>query len=538
MLLLSVIVCVLLETLPPRGAILSLHSFLSVWLAAMALKLNTQNLTSILNAAKTAGVTVNIPNYPRGKAVKEGIVHIGVGGFHRAHLAFYVDRLMRHHNVTDYAICGVGLTPFDNVMRDALNSQDGLYTAIERSPTGSIAHILGGINSYLFAPDDREAVIAKMAHPDTRIVSLTITESGYYYNENTHQLQTENPDIQADLAGDKDPKTTFGFLYHAMARRHQAGLNPFTVMSCDNMQGNGSITRNMLVSFARLRNPPLADWIDSKGQFPNAMVDRITPSTSEDDKVGLAKEFGIEDSWPIVTEPFTQWVVEDHFVNNERPPFEKVGVQIVKDVKNVEEFEKHKLRLLNGSHAIIAYGGWLAGYKYVHEVIANPLFREFVWNMMQEEVKPTLPNIPGHNVDEYCKTLIERFSNPPIRDTLPRICGGGTGKIPQFIMPTIAEEIWVTGPFRRLCFTAATWFHYIKGVDDLGNKFEVSDPMLEEIQAKAIAGGTDPRELLSIKSLFGDDLRNDERFVATMTEALEDIARDGVLKSLPKWIKG
>ncbi|KAJ5654096.1 mannitol 2-dehydrogenase [Penicillium lividum] len=495
------------------------------------LKLNSKNLPLICAAAP-----VQFPTYKRGNAVKEGIVHIGVGGFHRAHLAVYVDQLMEHHGVTDYAICGVGLQPWDVGMRDALGSQDHLYTAIERSAKGSVAKVMGSINSYLFAPDDREAVIAKMAHPDTHIVSLTITESGYYYNENTHELQSEDPDIQHDLnPANNAPKTTFGFLYHAMDRRRQQGLNPFTVMSCDNMQGNGAITRNMLVSFARLRNPELAEWINSKAHFPNAMVDRITPQTSPADKVSLASEFGIEDSWPIVTEPFMQWVVEDHFCDG-RPPFELVGVQIVKNHKNVEEFEKHKLRLLNGSHAIIAYGGQLAGYKYVHEVMENPLFNKFIWQMMQEEVKATLPEIPGVSIDDYCKTLVERFSNPTIMDQLPRICGGGTGKIPQFIMPSIAEAIWVTGPFRRLCFTAASWFHYINGVDDNGNKIDVMDPMLEEIQTRARAGGTNPMELLNIKSLFGEDLRSDKRFIETITVALEEIARDGILKSLPKYI--
>ncbi|KAJ5546227.1 hypothetical protein N7494_003812 [Penicillium frequentans] len=495
------------------------------------LKLNQKNLPQICAAAP-----VQFPSYPRGDAVKEGIVHIGVGGFHRAHLAVYVDQLMQHHGVTDYAICGVGLQPWDVGMRDALGGQDHLYTAIERSAKGSVAKVMGSINSFLFAPDNREAVIAKMAHPDTHIVSLTITESGYYYNENTHELQTENPDIQHDLdPANNAPKTTFGFLFHAMDRRRQQGLNPFTVMSCDNMQGNGAITRNMLVSFARIRNPELAEWINTKAHFPNAMVDRITPQTSPADKVSLAQEFGIEDAWPIVTEPFMQWVIEDHFSDG-RPPFEKVGVQIVKNVKNVEEFEKHKLRLLNGSHAIIAYGGQLAGYKYVHEVMQDPLFNKFIWQLMQEETKPTLPEIDGVSIDDYCKTLVERFSNPTIMDQLPRICGGGTGKIPQFIMPTIAEAIWVTGPFRRLCFTAATWFHYINGVDDNGKKIDVQDPMLEEIQTRARIGGTNPMELLNIKNLFGEDLRSDQRFIKTITTALEEIARDGVLKSLPKYI--
>lgn len=497
------------------------------------LKLNNANLAQITASGQSQ---TRVPTYQRGPAIKEGIVHIGVGGFHRAHLAYYVDQLM-HQGVTDWAICGVGLQPFDAGMRDALGSQDHLYTLIERSAKGSFANVIGSINSYLFAPDDREAVIAKLAHPDTHIVSLTITESGYYYNENTHELQSNHPDIKFDLdpANENAPRTTFGFLYAAMARRHQQGLKPFTVMSCDNMQKNGAITRHMLDSFARLKNPELAKWISEKGHFPNAMVDRITPQTSAKDKEDLAQNFGIEDSWPVVTEPFTQWVIEDHFCDG-RPPFEKVGVQVVKDVHAVEEFEKHKLRLLNGSHSAIGYPGQLAGFKYVHEVMQHPEFSKFIWQMMQQEVRPSLPAIPGVDLDVYTKTLIERFSNPTIMDQLPRICLNASGKVPQFIMPSIAEAIWVTGPFRRLCFVAAAWFHYVNGVDDNGNKFEVDDPMREELQTKARAGGTNPTEILSIKTLFGDDLRSDKRFMDTISTALEDISRDGILKTIPKYV--
>ncbi|KAJ5545234.1 mannitol 2-dehydrogenase [Penicillium sp. DV-2018c] len=482
------------------------------------LKLNSKNLSQI-DAAGDGHVQV--PTYKRDGAVKEGIVHVGVGGFHRAHLAVYVDQLMQKHGVTDYAICGVGLQPFDAAMRDVLREQDHLYTVIERSAKGSFAHVVGCINSYLFAPDDREAVIAKMAHPDTHIVSLTITESGYYYNENTHELISDHPDIQADIdpANEKTP----------------AGLKPFTVMSCDNMQKNGSITRHMLHSFALLRDPEVAKWILEQGAFPNAMVDRITPQTSAADKTALADEFSIQDAWPVVTEPFMQWVIEDQFSDG-RPPFEKVGVQVVKNVHDVEQFEKHKLRLLNGSHSAIGYPGQMAGFKYVHEVMEHPVFRKLVWQMMQDEVKPLLPDIPGVNIDEYCETLMGRFSNPTIMDQLPRVCLNASGKIPQFIMPSIAEAIWVTGPFRRLCFVAAAWFCYVKGVDDYGNKFEVNDPLVEELQTRAHAGGTNPLELLQMKNLFGDDLRSDKRFLDETTKAMEDIMRDGVLKTLPKYV--
>ncbi|KAJ5273153.1 mannitol-1-phosphate/altronate dehydrogenase [Penicillium angulare] len=497
------------------------------------LKLNKNNLSQIASAGEAQ---IKVPTYPRGAGIKEGIVHIGVGGFHRAHLAYYVDLLMQQ-GVKDWAICGVGLQPFDATMRDALGSQDHLYTLIERSAKGSYANVIGSINSFLFAPDNREAVVAKLAHPDTHIVSLTITESGYYYNENTHELQSNHPDIQFDLdpANENAPRTTFGFLYAALARRHQQGLKPFTVMSCDNMQKNGAITRHMLDSFARLKNPELAKWISEKGHFPNAMVDRITPQTSPKDKVDLAQNFGIEDSWPVVTEPFTQWVIEDHFCDG-RPPFEKVGVQVVKNVHEVEQFEMHKLRLLNGSHSAIGYPGRLAGFKFVHEVMEDPVFSKFVVQMMQDEVKPLLPAIPGVDLDVYTKTLVERFSNPTIMDQLPRICLNASGKIPQFIMPSIAEAIWSSGPFRRLCFVAAAWFRYVNGIDDAGNKFEVDDPMREELQTKARAGGTDPSSILGIKTLFGDDLRADKRFMTEITKALEDISRDGIAKTIPKYV--
>ncbi|KAJ9483898.1 hypothetical protein VN97_g9497 [Penicillium thymicola] len=506
-----------------------------------ALKLSTKNLTAIgkLGKGKLQIPTYRELNITRNAQVKEGIVHVGVGGFHRAHLAVYVDKLMRDHNETDYAICGVGLQPFDAAMRDVLKEQDHLYTVMERSDKGSLAHVVGCINSYLFAPDNRKAVIDKMAHPDTRIVSLTITESGYYYNENTHELISDHPDIKADLKNVNAPSTTFGFLYAALAQRYQNKQDPFTVMSCDNMQKNGSITRNMLVSFARLHNPKIADWIAEKGAFPNAMVDRITPQTAQIDKETLAKEFGIEDGWPVVTEPFMQWVIEDQF-SDERPAFEKVGVQVVKNVHDVEQFEKHKLRLLNGSHSAIGYPGQMAGFKYVHEVMNNPQLRKLVWEMMQEEVKPHLPEIPGVNIDDYCKTLMKRFSNSTIMDQLPRVCLNASGKIPQFIMPSIAEAIMASKkenrdyPFRRLCFVAASWFLYIRGVDDHGRKFTVVDPMRDDLLAAA-GDDTGPHGLLRIKSLFGDDLRGYKRFTDEMEKAMKDIAEKGVLETLKEY---
>jgi mannitol 2-dehydrogenase len=473
---------------------------------------------------------VTVPTYQR-KGVKQGIVHVGVGGFHRAHLAAYVDTLLEQFNVKDWSICGVDLQPFAAPMRDALTNQDTLYTMIERAAEGTNARVIGSITDYLFAPDNTEAVVAKMAHPDTHIVSMTVTESGYYMNENTHQLQADHPDIAADLAGEQPPRTVYAYLYAALARRHAAGLRPFTVMSCDNMQGNGTISRNMLVSYARLQNPEVADWIAENGAFPNSMVDRITPRTNEEDKTDLAETFGVQDAWPVVTEPFHQWVVEDNFADG-RPPFEKAGVQVVANVHKVEEYELIKLRLLNASHSAMGYAGQLAGFKYIHEVIGNPTYRKYVYNMMQEEVKPLLPQIPGVSVDAYCNTLLGRFSNPTLKDELPRICLGGSGKIPQFIMPSIAEQIQAGGPLRRLTLCAAAWFRYLNAVDDAGKPFKLDDPMAEELQSYASKG---PMAPLEIKSLFGDDLRGDERFVKELKSALESLERDGAMASIEKY---
>ena len=507
------------------------------YLHARTVNLNNQNLELIKQAAQQNNRTVQVPQFDRSN-VKEGIVHIGVGGFHRAHLAVYVDKLLNEHGSNEWGICGVGLQPFDAEMRDALVPQDCLYTVIERAEKGSSASVIGSINSFLFARDDPSKVIDKMAHEDTKIVSMTITESGYFYNENTHQLQVEHPDIAADLAGDLSaPRTTFGFLYAALEKRHHAGLKPFTVLSCDNMLKNGSITKNMLLSFARLRDPKVASWIESQGRFPNSMVDRITPRTSEADKAALADTFGIQDSWPVVTEPFMQWVVEDTFANG-RPAFEKVGVQVVGSVHDVERFEAHKLRLLNASHSAIAYAAYLGGFTYVHEVFENPHFFKFIHDMMHEEVKPLLPVIPGVDLDKYCNTLLERFANPTIMDQTARLALNGSGKLPQFIMPSIAEHIMDgTHNFRRLVFCVATWFRFLNGTDEHGKAIFIDDPMAEDLQARALAGGDKPYPLLDIKNLFGDDLRNDKVFVEELSKAMESLYREGTMATLAKYVE-
>ncbi|PSR97344.1 hypothetical protein BD289DRAFT_426159 [Coniella lustricola] len=499
-----------------------------------AIKLNNKNLASI--QAQLQNQNSSVPNYDR-KNLKEGIVHIGVGGFHRAHLAAYVDGLMNKGGARDWAICGVGLQPFDAAMRDALVPQDCLYTLIERAATGSKANVLGSITSFLFAPDNPQAVINKMAHEDTRIVSMTITESGYYYNENTHNLLVEHPDIVADLSSDLEkPKTTFGYLYASLAKRYEAGQLPFTVLSCDNMQKNGTITGNMLQTFAKHRSPKVAEWIQKHGAFPNSMVDRITPRTLDNDKASLAETFGLEDAWPVVTEPFNQWVVEDKFALG-RPQFEDVGVQVVKDVHEVEAFECHKLRLLNASHTAMSYMAFLGGFQYVHEVIEHPLFSKFIHQMMHDEVRPLLPEIPDVDLHAYCDKLIERFSNPTIMDQITRLTLNGSGKMPQFIMPSIAEQIMGgTHNFRRLSLALASWFRYLHGVDESGKPYTIDDPRADELKAKALEGGDRIFPLMGVRDLFGDDLRDDKIFMDELQKALESLHREGSMATLAKYV--
>src|SRR5919199_168778 len=329
-----------------------------------AIKLNEASLSRLPN-------NVRIPKYDRHQ-ITNGIVHIGVGGFHRAHQALYLDNYFHQKPGSDWGICGVGLLEFDKRMRDALQSQDCLYTLVERSPEGDSARIIGAITQYLFAPDNQQAAIDAMADPKCRIVTLTITEGGYYYVEGSGEFDVNHPTIQYDLQHPDAPIGVYGFLTAALDRRRQQGLVPFTVLSCDNLQGNGNIARKMLTAFAQMRDPELGRWIAENVAFPNCMVDRITPATTPSDIEMVVEQFGIEDAWPVVAEPFLQWVVEDNFCAG-RPDWESVGVQMTNDV---HPYEMMKIRLLNGSQLLIGYLGSLAGYTFVHEVMADPWIRQ------------------------------------------------------------------------------------------------------------------------------------------------------------------
>jgi mannitol 2-dehydrogenase len=467
------------------------------------------------------------PAYDRDR-VTTGIVHVGVGGFHRAHLAAYLDRLMNEGLALDWGICGVGVMPADRKMRDALAAQDGLYTLVLKHADGTWEpRIIGSIIRYLFAPDDPEAVIETMAAPPARIVSLTVTEGGYNISDVTGEFDAGNPGVARDLQPGAVPATTFGLVIEALRRRRQRGLAPFTVMSCDNLPGNGDLAKGAFTAFARLRDPGLGDWVEHEARFPNSMVDRITPATSGADRAGLTARFGIADRWPVVCEPFTQWVLQDAFTSG-RPPYEQAGVQVVDDV---EPYELMKLRLLNGGHQALCYFAYLCGYRLVHEAAQDRLFRGFLLGYMDREATPTLPPVPGEDLNRYRHTLIERFANPQIRDTIARLCENASDRIPKFLLPVIRAQLAAGGEITRSAAVVASWARYAEGIDEQGEPIEVADRLRDTLTGLARRQRQDPGAFIANRDVFGN-LADDNRFATAYTSALASLHQRGARATL------
>lgn len=484
------------------------------------LPLTAQNLASLPG-------DLPVPAYDR-DALETGIVHFGVGGFHRAHQAMYLDRLMNEGKALDWAICGVGVMPADARMRDAMAAQNGLYTLVVKHPDGTYEpRVIGSIKEYLYAPDNPEAVIEKMASPAIRIVSLTVTEGGYNFNQVTGEFVAENPDVQHDLQPGAAPRTTFGLITEALARRRERGIAPFTVMSCDNIQGNGHMAQKSFVAFATLRDAGLGAWVASEVAFPNCMVDRITPVTTDDDRAEVRKRFDVDDAWPVVCEPFTQWALEDRFPLG-RPAFEEVGVQMVPDV---EPYELMKLRLLNASHQALCYFGYLAGYRLVHDVAQDPLFAEFLLKYMDDEATPTLAPVPGIDLTAYKHQLIERFSNAQVRDTVARLCAESSDRIPKWLVPVIRLNLANDGAVLRSAAVVASWARYAEGTDEQGQPIEVVDRFRDSLMAIAARQHDDPTAFIANREFFGD-LAGNERFVEAYTSVLASLHTKGARATL------
>jgi mannitol 2-dehydrogenase len=485
------------------------------------MKLNRQHLEQL-------AAPIALPAY-RADTTRQGIAHIGVGGFHRAHEAIYTEALMNQGEALDWSICGVGLRAEDRAMRDALAGQDYLYTLVELGDdTHGAVRVVGAISGMLLAEDSPQALIDKLADPAIRIVSLTITEGGYCMDDSSGEFLAELPQIRHDLAHPEAPRSVFGFLCAALARRRAEGTPAFTLMSCDNLPHNGAVTRKALLSFARLSDPELAAWIEANVSFPNAMVDRITPMTSDAHRQQLAERHGLEDAWPVVCEPFVQWVLEDKFVNG-RPAWEKVGVQFTDDVTPYEEM---KIKLLNGSHLALTYLGMLKGYRFVHETMNDPLLRRYVRTFMDLDVTPQLAPVPGIDLDVYKDTLIGRFCNQAIADQLERICSDGSSKLPKFIVPTLNRLIADGRPLERVALVLAAWALYLEGDDERGARIDIVDPRAAYCQALVAEREQISAKLLGAEAIFGTAIPQSAAFVAAFQRNLDSLRSQGVSATL------
>jgi mannitol 2-dehydrogenase len=444
-----------------------------------------------------------MPSYDRG-GVGIGIVHFGVGGFHRAHQAAYIDRLLEQGLATEWGICGVGVLPADRRMRDVLRAQDGLYTLVAQHADGSREpRVIGSIVDYRYAPDDPEATIELLAAPSTRIVSMTITEGGYH--------------------GDG---FAFELIVQALARRRDRGIASPTIVSCDNIEANGEAARRAVMAHAG-HCPGLADWVAAHTRFPNSMVDRITPATTPDIVAAVQRDFGVTDQWPVLTEAFTAWVLEDDFADG-RPPLEQAGVLLVDDVG---PYESMKLRLLNAGHQCLCYFAHLCGFEFVHDAARDPLFAEFLLAYFDSEAIPTLAPVPGIDLHDYSRTLIERFANPGVRDTVARLCAYSSDRIPKWLLPVIRDNLANDGPIRLASATVASWARYAEGVDEQGEPIEVVDQLADSLVPIARSQHEHPTAFIESAALFGD-LAQQPRFVQAYRWALESLHRNGARATL------
>jgi mannitol 2-dehydrogenase len=467
-----------------------------------------------LDNSTLAQLPLDTPTYDRSE-ITVGMVHFGVGGFHRAHQAMYIDRLLEMGLAREWGICGVGVMPADRRMADVMAAQNGLYTLLLEKPDGTReARVIGSIVDYRYAPDDPEGVIELLAAPSTRIISLTITEGGY------------------TIDGLGDGTTVFSLVADALARRRERRIPSPTIVSCDNIEGNGNVARQAFTTFAERRRPGLGTWINEHTRFPNSMVDRITPVTTPEVIEVVASEFGVDDAWPVVAEPFTSWVLEDDFADV-HPPLEKADVLMVEDVT---PYELMKLRLLNASHQSLCYFAYLAGYRLVHDAAGDPLFADFLRAYMDSEATPTLKPVPGIDLPDYKRTLIERFANPGVKDTIARLCFGSSDRIPKWLLPVVRENLRTRAPIRLSAATVASWARYAEGVDEQGEPIDVQDQLADTLVPLAKQQRDNPTAFLENTDVFGD-LASQGRFVEAYVWALDSLHRDGARATLEKLMK-
>jgi fructuronate reductase len=471
---------------------------------------------------------VVLPSYDRTQ-LNAGIVHLGIGAFHRAHQAFYTEAVLNKFG-GDWGIIGSSLRSAS--VRDQLVPQDCLYTLVERSGEGEKLQLIGAVLDTLVGPENPAALVAQMAADNIKIVSLTITEKGYCHDPATGNLNLNHPDIIHDLAHLDKPVSAIGFLVSALKQRFDNNQKAFTLLSCDNLPNNGEVLEKVVCQFAEKIAPAFAQWIKTNATFPCTMIDRIVPATTDEDRREIEARLGLRDEGMVVCEPFSQWVVEDKFADG-RPEWEQVGVLLVEDVR---VFEKIKLRLLNGAHSTMAYTGYLSGFDYISEVMEQPAFVNLVKTYMAREAGETVTAPAGFDIEAYKQQLRERFSNKALKHRTWQIAMDGSQKLPQRLLETLREQLQGNGHIDILCLGVAAWIRYVSGVDEKGNAIEVSDPLAKELRAACDANQGNPagmvHAVVSIEKVFGRDLINEARFVTTTTQWLERFYTKGVLASI------
>lgn len=456
-------------------------------------KLSTKNLSEISQHA-------TVPGYDRNQ-LRPGILHVGVGNFHRAHQAVYLNELLNTGGDPAWGILGAGVRAPDALMRSQLVSQDWLYSVVEVDHNGLQASVIGSMMGFLAVqPEGNAPIVSAMSNPETRIVSLTVTEGGYFVDSATGAFELSHPAVQADIAAPGQSQTIFGAIVTALAARMADNLAPLTIMSCDNLPGNGDATRDAVCGMAKAINPDLSKWIAEHVTFPNAMVDRITPATGERERRLLAQTFGIEDDSPVFCEPFRQWVMEDKFANG-RPELEAVGVTFT---DNIHDFEKMKIRLLNGGHAILAYPAALASLEFAHDAIAKPFLRDFLRKVITDDILDFVPAVPGFSPPQYLDLICQRFANPGVADTIARLCFDGSNRQPKFTIPSIRDNLAVGKVPVGLALSAALWCQYCAGCDDAGASIVDNDPNWSDLQSAARAAQSNPVAWLDQTEIYGD----------------------------------
>ena len=486
-------------------------------------------MTKLSAAALPAITTASVPAYSR-TDLSAGIVHFGVGNFHRAHQAVYLDDLFALGSSHDWALVGAGVRDADEAMRQKLKSQDWLTTVVEQEADSSSARITGAMIDYI-KPGDSAAVIARLADPAIRIVSLTITEGGYYIDPASQKFDPNHPDIAFDAASMAEPRTAFGLILAGLIRRRDAGIQPFTVMSCDNIPGNGHVTQNAVVGLAQLVDPALAQWVRDSVAFPNGMVDRITPATSPREVALLSDSFGIDDNWPVFCESFKQWVLEDNFPAG-RPALERVGVQFVSDVA---PYEHMKIRILNGGHATIAYPAGLLDIHFVHEAMEHPLIAAFLAKVENDEIIPVVPPVPDTDLHDYFALCQRRFANPKIGDTVRRLALDGSNRQPKFIVPSAVDRVAAGQSVIGLALVSALWCRYCYGTSDSGAVIEPNDPSWDRLTRQARLAKDDPKAWLAMTDIYGD-LGRSQSFVAAFSHALTTLWSVGTKATLERYL--